>query len=84
MRAGSEDSIYDNGYELDDEVIYANPEGNGIIQLSKYGVGRNLTYSFRTISDTILKKETKVRKSLKSNCSFQNKPIGSGTNIRFV
>jgi hypothetical protein len=31
MRAGSEDSIYDNGYELDDEVIYANPEGNGII-----------------------------------------------------
>lgn len=36
------DDIYDTGYRVDNEVVYANQQGEGSIELGKYGIGRDL------------------------------------------
>jgi hypothetical protein len=38
------DFIYDNGYNTDNEILYANLPGEGVVELSKYALGRNLQY----------------------------------------
>lgn len=78
------DQIYDNGYEVDNEVVFANQQGEGVIELSKYGVGKNIVYELKPIASTILQNDTRIKKSLPVNCSFNGKPIVAGGKLTFL
>ena len=78
------DQIYDNGYEVDNEVVFANQQGEGVIELSKYGIGKNIAYELKPIASTILLNDTRIKKSLPVNCSFSGKPIVAGGKLAFL
>jgi len=39
---------------LDNEVVYGNQQGEGSVSLTKYGLGRDITYSIKTVTNSIL------------------------------
>lgn len=78
------DDIYESGYRTDNEVVYANQQGEGSLDLNRYGFGRDLLYSLQTIPTTILQNETRIKKSLPFNCTFSNEPIPIGGKIVFL
>lgn len=55
-----------------------------MIELSKYGVGKNIAYELKPIATTILQNDTKIKKSLPVNCSFNGKPIVAGGKVAFL
>jgi hypothetical protein len=79
-----QDQIYDTGYRADNEVVYGNQQGEGMVSLGKYGLGRDLTYTIKTITNSVLQSETKIRKSHPLACSFSERPIPPGSNISFL
>jgi hypothetical protein len=68
---GGKDQIYESGYRLDGEVVYANQQGEGTLDLTRYGLGRDLVYAIKTVPTTILQNETRIHKSQAVNCTFE-------------
>lgn len=63
---------------MDNEVVYANQQGEGSIDLAKYGIGRDLEYVMKTIGNSIVESGSRIKKSLPLNCTFEDVPIEEG------
>lgn len=55
-----------------------------MVSLEKYGLGRDLTYTIKTIVNSVLQSETKIRKSHPITCSFSERPIPPESTISLL
>jgi hypothetical protein len=79
-----QDQIYDTGYRADSEVVYGNQQGEGMVALGKYGFGRDLTYTIKTVNNSVLQSDTKIRKSHPLTCNFAERQIPPGSTISLL
>lgn len=55
-----------------------------MVSLGKYGLGRDITYTIKTVTNSVLQSETKIRKSHPLTCSFSERLIPPGSTISFL
>ena len=57
--------------------------GEGLIDLDKYGLGKDIDYKVETDPATKLEYTVSVRKAETVNCSIQNRPIATAGSFKF-
>ena len=72
MVTADDDKIYVNGYETENQTIFSNRPGRTLVELEKYGIGKNLEYDLILFNHQI-PFEHKFRKVNSMGCEIIGK-----------